>query len=56
MNGFFSVKELPLPTSIRLIHGDCRNVLQEMEEESIDCVVTDPPYPSGTSWRKNFPA
>ena len=45
MNGFFSVKELPLPTSIRLIHGDCRNVLQEMEEESIDCVVTDPPYP-----------
>jgi len=29
---------------VTLFHGDCRAVLAEMEPNSVDCVVTDPPY------------
>jgi site-specific DNA-methyltransferase (adenine-specific) len=29
---------------IRLIHADCLNELQNLKENSIDCVITDPPY------------
>ena len=28
----------------RIIHGDCVNVMQTMPAESVDLVVTDPPY------------
>ena len=28
----------------RIITGDCIEVMQEMPEASVDCVVTDPPY------------
>ena len=28
----------------QLIHGDCRQVLQELPEASISCCITDPPY------------
>ena len=28
----------------QVIHGDCVKVLQSMPSESIDCVITDPPY------------
>ena len=27
-----------------IIHGDCREVLARIKPETIDCVVTDPPY------------
>ena len=27
-----------------LIHGDCVKVLREMEDNSVDAVVSDPPY------------
>jgi DNA modification methylase len=30
--------------SVRFIHGDCRDVLPTLEEDSFDCVVTSPPY------------
>lgn len=30
--------------SVKIIHGDCRDVLAGMEPESFDCVVADPPY------------
>jgi DNA modification methylase len=30
-----------------LIHGDCTNVLREMPDKSVDCIVTDPPYVIG---------
>lgn len=30
--------------NIKLIHGDCLDVLKQIPNESIDCVVTDPPY------------
>jgi len=30
--------------TIRIITGDCRDVLSAMEPNSVDCVLTDPPY------------
>jgi len=33
--------------SVRIIQGDCREVLKTIEAESIDAVVTDPPYGIG---------
>ncbi len=30
--------------TIELIEGDCREVLKEFADNSIDSVVTDPPY------------
>jgi site-specific DNA-methyltransferase (adenine-specific) len=32
---------------IKLLHGDCRALLARMEAESVDAVVTDPPYGLG---------
>lgn len=29
---------------IRLIKGDCLNLIKSIEDCSVDCVVTDPPY------------
>ena len=29
---------------IQLVHGDCISVMQKIPDNSIDCVVTDPPY------------
>jgi len=42
----------------RLIQGDCRDVLPTLEPESVDCVVTDPPYGigfMGKDWDKALP-
>jgi site-specific DNA-methyltransferase (adenine-specific) len=33
---------------VRLIHGDCLEVMREIPENSIDVVLTDPPFSSGT--------
>lgn len=33
---------------VTLYHGDCREVLASMEDESADCVLTDPPYSAET--------
>jgi site-specific DNA-methyltransferase (adenine-specific) len=30
--------------NIIILHNDCMIELQKMEDESIDCVITDPPY------------
>jgi len=30
--------------SVRILQGDCREVLKTLEPESVDCVVTSPPY------------
>lgn len=30
--------------SVQVIHGDCREVMRGMDAESVDAVVTDPPY------------
>lgn len=33
--------------SIKLLHGDCLKMLDEIEDSSIDFLLTDPPYSSG---------
>ncbi len=30
--------------TVRIIHGDCRDVLKTLADESVQCVVTSPPY------------
>jgi len=34
-----------------VIHGDCLAVLRQMEPDSVDGVITDPPYSSGGQFR-----
>lgn len=34
--------------SATLYHGDCREVLADMVDRSVDCVITDPPYSANT--------
>lgn len=44
----------------RIISGDCREILPSLEEESVDLILTDPPY--GTTsldwdrWQTGWPA
>lgn len=33
-----------------VILGDCLEVLKKLPDESIDCVITDPPYGDGISY------
>ena len=30
--------------SVSVLHGDCRDVLRTLPDESVHCVVTSPPY------------
>ncbi len=30
--------------SIRILHGDCRDVLPTLPDGSVNCIVTSPPY------------
>lgn len=42
-----------------IIIGDCAEVLKQLPDESIDCIVTDPPYGysfMGLSWDKALPS
>lgn len=36
---------------VTVIHGDARDVMPTLGRESVDCIVTDPPY--GEAWRSN---
>ena len=38
---------------MKLIHADCLEVMKEMPDNSVDCVVTDPPYGIGEAAGKN---
>ena len=35
---------MSLPTSIQIINSDCLLELEKLPDQSIDCVITDPPY------------
>lgn len=35
---------------VTIYHGDCREVMADLVDESIDLVLTDPPYPSEFQW------
>ncbi len=37
---------------ITIYHGDCREILPQLVEDSIDLIVTDPPY--GVQWESNY--
>lgn len=42
---------MDLPGGIQAIHGDFRSALSSIEDASIDCIVTDPPYgQTGLEW------
>ena len=44
--------------SIRLFQGDCLEGLKKLESNSVDCLVTDPPYGisfMAKSWDKAVP-
>lgn len=44
---------------MKIIHGDCLSEMKKMEDNSIDCVVTDPPYGlsfMGKKWDKEVPS
>lgn len=34
--------------AVTLYHGDCREILSELNDQSVDCVITDPPYTERT--------
>lgn len=43
----------------RLIQGDCIQVMKSFKENSIDCIVSDPPYGiafMGKSWDRALPS
>ncbi|WP_050400409.1 DNA-methyltransferase [Bradyrhizobium embrapense] len=46
--------------SIQVICGDCRDVLSDLEDESVDLVLTDPPYGATKlrwdRWPRGWPA
>ena len=37
---------------LKLFHGDCLKVLPTLEENSVDSIVTDPPYELGFMGKK----
>ena len=41
----------PIPTSFQFHHGDCLRGMTELENESVDMVVTSPPYNLGINYR-----
>lgn len=51
--------QLPLNDSKqKILTGDCREVMKTLEANSIDCIVTDPPYGlsfMGKDWDKGVP-
>ena len=42
----------PTPTRFKLIHGDCLIQMRDLPDESIDLVVTSPPYNLGIKYNK----
>ena len=44
--------------SFKVITGDCRDIMRGMDENSVDAIVTDPPYGlsfMGKGWDKGVP-
>ncbi|NBU48266.1 MAG: methyltransferase domain-containing protein, partial [Flavobacteriales bacterium] len=48
-----------LENTMRIINGDCLDVLKELEDNSVDSIVTDPPYGlsfMGKRWDYDVPS
>lgn len=47
-------------SAIRILTGDCREVLSEFADETFDCILTDPPYGETSlawdKWQDGWPA
>ena len=42
--------------SINLYHGDCLELMKDIPDESVDCVIADLPYKeTGNKWDRSFP-
>ena len=47
------IRDSHQPADMTVIHGDCREVMQTMPDNSVDAIITDPPYElgfMGKSW------
>lgn len=43
-------------SNIELYQGDCLEIMKEMPDQSIDCIITDPPYNiKQAKWDNEFP-
>ena len=40
----FEERKNNLPLNIKIYNDNCLNILKEIEDNSIDCILTDPPY------------
>jgi DNA modification methylase len=40
--------------NVKLINGDCIEELKKMEKESVDCIITSPPYWKGFAYEAYF--
>lgn len=49
-SGYRVLKPYYEDEAVVIYHGDCREVLPALASESVDLVLTDPPYPSEFSW------
>ncbi len=53
------MSHIELPTDaepVRVVEGDCLDVLYELPDACVDAVITDPPYSSGGFTRGEVPA
>ena len=42
-------------SSVKLFHGDCLELMKDIPDGSVDCVITDPPYgTTACDWDKRF--
>ena len=42
-------------SDINIIHGDCKKVLNQIDDSSIQLIVTSPPYNIGKEYEKKYP-
>ena len=43
-------------SDIKLYQGDCLEIMKEIPDNSIDCIITDPPYNiNQAQWDNKFP-
>lgn len=40
----FGERKVDIPSNIKIYNDDCRNILKDIPDNSIDCLLTDPPY------------
>jgi site-specific DNA-methyltransferase (adenine-specific) len=47
----FGLRPYHEEAAVTIYHGDAMAVLRELPSESVDCIITDPPYSSGGMYR-----